>query len=185
MSVTLSRRLFTAEEFRRMGEAGLLREDDRLELVEGVIVEMAPIGHRHASCVRKLNEVFHEILGQVHIDVQNPLSVSHEDDLYPDIVLLRRREDRYVGNIPEAKDALLVVEVADTTLEYDRTVKLPRYGAAGVHEVWIVDLQGKRIWVHRKPLEGDYHDVFEAHAGDILTVSGIPGFEVKASDILA
>ena len=184
MSVMLSRRLFTAEEFRRMGEAGLLREDDRLELVEGVIVEMGPIGHRHASCVRKLNELFHEILGQAHIDVQNPLGVSHEDDIYPDIVLLRRREDGYAGSIPEAKDALLVVEVADTTLEYDRTVKLPRYAAAGVHEVWIVDLKGKRILAHRKPLEEEYGQVFEARGGDVLTVSAIPGFEVKVNDIL-
>jgi Uma2 family endonuclease len=184
MSVTLSRRLFTAEEFRGMAEVGLLREDDRLELVNGVIVEMAPIGHRHASCVRKLNELFHELLAQVHIDVQNPLGISREDDFYPDIVLLKRREDGYAGNIPEAKDALLVVEVADTTLEYDRTVKLPRYAAAGVREVWIVDLQAKRIWVHRKPLEGDYGEVFEACAGDVLTVSAIPGFEVKVDDIL-
>jgi hypothetical protein len=184
MSVTLPRRLFTAEEFRGMAEAGLLGKNDRLELVDGVIVEMTPIGHRHAGCVRKLNELFHGVLGQVHIDVQNPLGISQGNEFYPDVVLLERREDAYAGAIPEAKDALLVVEVADTTLEYDRTVKLPRYAAAGVREVWIVDLASNRIWVHRAPLEGDYGEVFEARAGDILTISAIPGFEVKVSNIL-
>ena len=184
MSVTLSRRLFTAEEFRGIAEAGLLGENDRLELLDGVIVEMAPIGHRHASCVRKLNELFHELLGQVHIDVQNPLGISRGDDFYPDVVLLKRREDAYASVIPEAKDALLVVEVADTTLEYDRSVKLPRYAAAGVREVWIVDLPAKRIWVHRTPLEGDYGEVFQSGAGNVLTISAIPGFEVRVDDIL-
>lgn len=184
MSITLSRRLFTAREFRGMAAAGLLREDDRLELVEGEIVEMAPIGRRHASCVRRLNELFHAALGQVHIDVQNPLAISQKDEFYPDIVLLRRRGDGYADTIPEAKDAVLVIEVADTTLEYDRTVKLPRYADAGVPEVWIVDLQENRIWVYQKPLERDYGTVFEASAGEVLTVSGVADFEVNVDDIL-
>lgn len=77
-----------------------------------------------------------------------------------------------------------MVEVADTTLEYDRTVKLPRYAAAGLREVWIVDLPAKRIWVHRTPLEGDYGEVFEAGAGNVLTISAIPDFEDRVDDVL-
>ncbi len=185
MSATLPRRLFTAEEFRGMAATGLLREDDRLELVDGVIVEMAPIGHRHAACVRKLNELFHPILDQVHIDVQNPLGISPQHDFYPDVVLLQRREDAYASVIPEAADALLVIEVADTTLQYDRGVKLPRYAAAGAREVWIIDLVGKCIWVHRRPLDGDYGEVFAAREGEVLNLKlGSVDFEVKVDDIL-
>ena len=168
-----------------MAEAGVLREDDRLELVDGEIVEMAPIGHRHATCVRKMTEVFTRERERWLVDVQNPLSVSSRDELYPDLVLLHSRDDRYAGGIPSVADALLVIEVADTTLRYDRTVKLARYGASGVREVWIVDVEGARIWVHRKPLEGDYGEVFEARAGDVLTISAVPGFELAVNDILA
>ncbi len=168
-----------------MAEAGVLREDDRLELVDGEIVEMAPIGHRHATCVRKMTEVFTRERERWLVDVQNPLSVSSQDELYPDLVLLRSRDDRYAGGIPAVADALLVVEVADTTIRYDRTVKLARYAAAGAGEVWIVDVEGARVWVHRKPLEGDYGEVFEATAGDVLTISAVPGFELAVSDILA
>ena len=98
-----------------MAEAGVLREDDRLELVDGEIVEKAPIGHRHATCVRKMTEVFTRERERWLVDVQNPLSVSSRDELYPDLVLLHSRDDRYAGGIPSVADALLVVEVADTT----------------------------------------------------------------------
>lgn len=166
-----------------MADAGLLREDDRLELVDGVIVELAPIGNRRASCVRKLNDMFHGALDRVQIDVQNPLGVSDEDEFYPNVVLLERRPGGY-SDIPTVEHAVLVVEVADTTLEHDRHVKLPRYAEAGAKEVWIIDLPGARVWVHRKPLDGDYGEVFEAVRGDVLTVSGLSGFEVRVDDIL-
>jgi Uma2 family endonuclease len=185
MSVTISRRLFTTGEFRNMIEIGVLSEDDRVELVDGEIVEMSAIGHRHATCVRKLNRLFRKIGDRALVDVQNPLGISEEDDFYPDVVLLKPREDEYSGAIPKATDALLVVEVADTTLEFDRTIKLPRYAAAGVSELWIVDIQAARIWVHRKPLEGDYGEVFEARSGDVLQVADLEGVEIKVEDVLA
>lgn len=167
-----------------MAEAGLLGEDDRLELVDGVIVEMAPIGNRHARCVRKLNELFHGALDRVQIDIQNPLAVTDEDEFYPDVVLLERLTGGY-SKIPSVVEAILVIEVSDTTLEHDRRVKLPRYAEAGAKEVWIVDLPGSRVWVHRKPLDGDYGEVFEAASGDVLAVSGLPGMELRVDDILS
>jgi Uma2 family endonuclease len=185
MSITLSRRLFTTREFRNMIETGVLGEDDRVELVDGEIVEMAATGHRHATCVRKLNHLFQKVGDRALVDVQNPLGISGGDDFYPDIVLLKPRDDVYSGTIPQATDALLVVEVSDTTLEFDRTVKLPRYAAAGVPELWIVDLKSDRIWVHRKSLEGDYGEVFEAHPGDVLQVADLPDIKIKVEDILA
>lgn len=185
MSVALARRLFNAQEFRSMIEAGVFREDDRVELVDGEIVEMAPIGNRHATCVRKLNLILRKVGGRALVDVQNPLGVSEENDFYPDVVLLRPRGDGYAGAIPNANDALLVIEVADSSLEFDRTIKVSRYAAAGVVELWIIDLKGSRIWVHRKPLEGDYGEVFEVRPGEMLKPPGMPDVEISVADLLS
>lgn len=187
MSVSLSRRLFKTQEFRDMIEAGVFQEDDRLELVDGEIVEMAPIGNRHATCVRKLNLLLRKVGDRAFVDVQNPLGISDENDFYPGVVLLRPRADEYAGGIPRASDTLLVIEVADTTLRFDRSIKKPRYAAAGATELWIIDLEGSRsrIWVHRKPLEGDYGEVFEARHGDILKLPEMPDVEIRVSDLVS
>jgi Uma2 family endonuclease len=185
MSIPLSRRLFTTLEFRTMVEAGVFHEDDRLELVDGEIVEMSPIGNRHATCVRKLIRFLQGVGDRALLDVQNPLGISDENDFYPDIVLLKPRPDVYSGGLPGASDALLVIEVADTTLRFDRSIKKPRYAAAGVPEYWIVDLEGSRVWVHRKPLEGDYGEVVEARPGEVLTPPGMPDLEIPVADLVS
>jgi Uma2 family endonuclease len=185
MSVSLSRRLFTAQEFRSMIEAGVFPEDDRLELVDGEIVEMSPIGNRHAACVRRLNLIFRSVGDRAIVDVQSPLGISDENDFYPDIVLLKPRTDVYASGIPGASDALLVVEVADTTVRFDRSIKKSRYAAAGLPEYWIVDLEGSRVWVHRKPLQGDYREVIEARAGDVLTPPGMPDIQIPVADLVS
>jgi Uma2 family endonuclease len=185
MSVSLSRRLFTTKEFREMIEAGVFREDDRLELVDGEILEMSPIGNRHATCLRRLIQLLRGVGDRALLDAQNPLGISEENDFHPDIVLLRPRADDYADEAPGARDALLVIEVADTTLRFDRSIKKPRYAAAGSPELWIVDLEGSRVWVHRKPLEGDYGEVFEARPGDVLKVPGMPDVEIQISELLS
>ena len=185
MSVSISRRLFTTKEFRDMVEAGVFQEDDRLELVDGEIAEMSPIGSRHAACVRKLNLLLRGVGGRALVDVQNPLGISEDNDFYPDVVLLKPRADNYAGEIPGTSDTLLVIEVADTTLRFDRSIKKPRYAAAGAPELWIVDLEGSRVWVHRKPLEGDYGEIFEARPGDVLKVPGMPDVEIQVSDLVS
>jgi Uma2 family endonuclease len=184
MSVSLSRRLFTTKEFRDMVEAGVFQEDDRLELVDGEIVEMSPIGTRHAACVRKLNLILRSVGERALVDVQNPLGISEDSDFYPDIVLLKPRSDHYAGRIPLASDTLLVIEVADTTLRFDRSIKKPHYAAAGAPELWIVDLEGSRVWVHRKPLDGDYGEVFEARSGEVLTPPDMPDVEIEVADLV-
>jgi Uma2 family endonuclease len=185
MSVSISRRLFTTKEFRDMVEAGVFREDDRLELVDGEIVEMSPVGNRHATCVRTLNELLRQVGKRALVDVQNPLGISEDNDFYPDVVVLKPRADRYASGIPQASDTILVIEVADTTLRFDRSIKKPRYAAAGAPELWIVDLEGSRVWVHRKPLEGDYGEVFEARSGDVLKVPGMPDVELPVAELLS
>ncbi len=185
VSVSISRRLFTTKEFREIVEAGVFREDDRLELVDGEIVEMSPIGSRHAACVRKLNLLLRSVGDRAFVDVQSPLGISEGNDFYPDVVLLKPRTDNYVNEIPGTNDVLLVIEVSDTTLRFDRSIKTPRYAAAGAPELWIVDLEGSRVWVHRKPLEGDYGEVFEARPGDVLNVPGMPDLEIQISELLS
>jgi Uma2 family endonuclease len=128
MSVQIARHYFTADEFERMAERGVFLEDARLELVEGEIVEMSPIGKRRAACVDLLAELFRERLQrQVIVRVQNPIQLDDHSEPQPDLALLRRREDFYRDALPTPDDVLLVVEVADTSVEYDRQVKLPIY----------------------------------------------------------
>ncbi|HXV59961.1 MAG TPA: Uma2 family endonuclease, partial [Vicinamibacteria bacterium] len=175
----------TTEEFRNMIDAGVFQEDDRLELVDGEIVEMSPIGHRHAACVRKLNFLLRSVGARALVDVQNPLGISKDNDFYPDVVLLRPRADNYAGGIPDAHDTLLVIEVADTTLRLERSVKKSRYAAAGATELWIVDLEGSRVWIHRNPLEGEYGEILEARPGDVLKVPGMPDVEIPVADLIS
>jgi len=150
----VQRHRFTVEEYHSMGETGLLGEDDRVELIDGEIVEMAAIGWRHANCVNALNMLLARFAQDRYVvSVQNPITISEYGEPQPDLVLLRNQP---VGRLPGPEDVLLVVEVSDTTLSYDRHVKLPRYAAAGVPEVWIVDLEGRRIEVHAGPSAEGY-----------------------------
>ncbi len=135
MEAQVLKRLFNVEEFHQMARAGVLREDDRVELLEGEIVRMTPIGSRHAACVARLSEMFwSRCPATAIVNVQNPLVLGPGTELYPDIALLERRSDFYRDSLPSPRDVLLVVEVADTTGDYDRGIKIPLYARAGVPE---------------------------------------------------
>ena len=140
MAVELKRRLFTVEEFQRMAEAGILDEDERVELIEGEIVEMTPIGPPHASVVARINALFAARLGaRVIVWPQNPFVLRPQTSQFqPDLALLRPRADFYSSRHPEPADALLVIEVMDSSVARDRRVKLPIYARARVEEVWLV-----------------------------------------------
>ena len=130
------KRLFTVDEFHQIAEAGVFGEHDRLELLDGEIVQMPPIGSQHAACVARLSELLWERCRAVaNVNVQNPLVLSGETEFYPDVTLLRTREDFYRGSRPSASDVLQVIEVSDTTWRYARQVKLARYARASVAEV--------------------------------------------------
>ncbi len=169
----MTRHKISLEEFHRMVEAGVFPEDLRLELVEGELLEMSPIGKRHAATVNRLTARFAPLVPeQAILAVQNPLVVG-ESELYPDLALLRPRPDFYEERLPEGRDALLVVEVADTTLDYDLGVKLPLYAAGGVPEVWVVDLTGGRVLVHRNPEGRAYREAEALGPGETLDVLGL------------
>lgn len=134
-----------------MGEAHVFAPETRLELIEGELVEMAPISSAHASVVDTLDTLLRELAPRALVSVQNPLILNERSAAQPDVTLLRPRADRYFGSHPVAADALLVVEVADATLDYDLETKRPLYAQAGVAELWIVDIDRRELHVFREP----------------------------------
>lgn len=182
MPTTLARqqRLFTADEYHAMARAGILGEDDRIELIDGKIIPMSPIGGRHLYCVNRLNQLFGARLyaggaPPAVVSVQNPVRLGPYQEPEPDVVLLRPAADR--AAVPRPEDVLLLVEVADTTLAFDREVKVPRYAAAGIPEVWIVALQEEHVEVYRGPQPEGYAEVVRRAPGETLTVAALPHVE--------
>lgn len=185
MALELKRRRFTTEEYHRMARAGILGEDDRVELIDGEIVEMTPIGRRHASCVATLSQQFAETLrGSVLIWPQNPIRLDDDSEPQPDLVLLRPRPDRYASADPTPDDVLLLVEVADTTVESDRRVKVPLYARSGIQEAWLVDLEQETVTVYLDPTAAGYRTARVARRGEQLAPSAFPDRPLAVADIL-
>ncbi len=185
MSVQIARHWFTVSEYDRMGQTGILTEDDRVELVEGEIIEMSPIGRRHAACVGRLTNFFGRLLEEKAIVwVQNPIVLNDYSEPQPDVALLRRRDDFYERSLPTPDDVLLVVEVAETTIEYDRQIKVPLYARAGIAEVWIVNLVDEQIEIYAQPVNDKYQIKREAKRGE--TIKSPSAFDVTlgVDDIL-
>lgn len=166
MSLPVAHYRFNVDEYHRMGEAGILGPDDRVELIDGEIVMMTPIGSRHAACVDRCTRLFTRLVGDdAIVRVQNPIQLDDYSEPEPDISLLRPRADFYATAHPMPSDVLLVVEVADTSIGYDREIKLPLYGSMGILEVWIVDLGRRCIDTYHGPIAGGYdeHRRYQAH----------------------
>lgn len=185
MAIQISKRLFTVNEYYRMAESGILSEDDRVELINGEIIEMTPIGARHSACIDRLNTLFNLHLGKaVTVRVQSPIRLDDRSEPQPDISLLKPRTDYYANAHPTPEEVLLIVEVADTSLDYDQKVKLPLYANALISEVWIVDIPNDRIEIHRQPLQDIYQEVRYIHRSQDLYVQSFPDLNLKADDIL-
>jgi len=185
MSVTVLKRLFTVDEYLQMGCSGIFTEDDRVELIEGEIIRMSPIGNRHYACVNCLTMLFCRYLDRkAVVHVQNPIDLDKYSEPQPDIVLLKHRSDFYKGKRPQPEDVLLVVEVADSTLDFDRYVKVPLYARHGITEVWIVDLEKQQLEVHRNPTLQGYENVELFQPGQSLSPQAFPEIQLAVSDIL-
>jgi Uma2 family endonuclease len=186
VSELLTRYRFTVEEYHRMGEAGILPEDNRLELIHGDIVVREPIGAYHAGTVDRLNRLWTSRLGErAIVRVQNPVQFPREDsELQPDVMLLRPREDFYTTGHPQAADVLLLMEVADSTLRLDRRVKIPLYARVGVREVWLVDLTTARLEVHREPLGDRYADVRVLARGERVAPEAFPDLSLDVAELV-
>ncbi|HXG68489.1 MAG TPA: Uma2 family endonuclease [Blastocatellia bacterium] len=185
MSVQVERWCFTVAEYHRMMESGILSEDDRVELIEGEIIKMSPIGSRHASCVKRLNNLLNHAVGQTAIvGVQDPVRLDEYSEPQPDIALLRPRNDFYAHSHPTPDDMLLIIEVADTSVEYDRDVKLPLYAQAGIPEVWLVNLIRDAVEAYSQPVNGAYQMVREFQHGGTLTPETLPQVAFNVEDVL-
>lgn len=185
MSVQIEKWVFTVDEYHRMSEAGILSEDDRVELIEGEIIKMSPIGKYHAACVKRLNSVLNRRVGDYAIiSVQDPIRLDDYSEPEPDIALLNPRDDFYAQEFPTAEDVLLIIEVADTSVEYDRSVKLPLYAKANIAETWLANIREDRIEVYSQPVNGIYQNVRLIMRGETLSPEAQPKLALTVEEIL-
>lgn len=180
-----ARKLFTTTEYHQMIEAGVFKEDDRFELLNGEIIEMCPIGPRHAACVKRLNQLLSDKVRKMAITgVQDPVLLNDYSEPQPDLTLLKPRADFYASGHPTPADVLVAIEVADTTAETDRRVKVPAYALAGIVETWLVDLFNDRVEIHSKPHNGVYQEVRIVQRGQRIVSTSLPQLKLKADEVL-
>jgi Uma2 family endonuclease len=185
MALHLEKRLFTVDEYHKMAEAGILNEDDRVELIEGEIVKMSPIGVSHMACVNRLTVILVELLRRrAIVSVQNPINLYDHTELQPDVALLKFREDFYADKPPAATDTLLIIEVSDSTISDDQRYKVPKYARAGIPEAWLVNICKQVIEAYSSLHNGAYQQRRRAQRGATLVTPGFPDVTLTVNDIL-
>jgi Uma2 family endonuclease len=188
MALGVRIRRFSVDEYHQMVRAGILKEDDRVELLEGEIIEMAPIGPRprHAFCVDQLSERLGSALrGRAVIRIQGPISLGPSSELQPDVVLLRPPITRYRESHPQPADVFLVIEGAESSVDDDRARKLPLYARVGVPEAWLVNLPAQAIGVYREPAREGYRNVRTVERGQRLAPEAFPDVTLAVDEIVA
>ena len=180
----LRRHRVSADDYHRMGAAGVLAPDARVELIDGEIIDMAPMGSRHWAAVTRIDQLLKEaVRRRAIVATQTSFRLSPNSEPQPDIALFKPRDDFYSKALPTAADALLVIEVSDTTARYDREIKLPLYARHGVGELWIVDLDANRLRIFAEP-HGDAYARVGSSAGPGGTAIGaLPGVSVDLSGL--
>lgn len=175
---------FTVDDFHRMAETGILSPEDRVELIDGEIVEMTPMGPRHAARTRAIHRDLERLLGnEALVSIQLPISLGSEEP-YPDVSVARWREDLYEHAHPTPEDVLLLVEVSDSTVLYDRNVKSAAYARAGIPELWVVDLPHDVVVVFTSPQSGRYAETRDYRRGQSFVSPALGGREVRVEDVL-
>lgn len=175
---------FSRDAYYRLGELGILSSRDRVERIEGEIIEMAPAGSSHSACVSRLNQYLTPRVGNGIVRSENPLVLPQDIDPEPDLAVVRARADHYDAAHPTAEDALLVVEVADSSRRFDITQKAQWYAVAGIPEYWMVDLTRDLVVVHQDPAAGAYRDVRTYGRGEACTSVALGGLTVPVDVIL-
>lgn len=183
-AIPLARHKLTVIDYHRMVEVGILAADAQMELVEGEIFDMAPIGSRHNSAVNKLNRLLgHVLQDQAILQVHGSLRINSYTELQPDIVLLKHRSDFYENEIPGPDHTLLLIEVADSTLAYDRGVKTSLYASSGIPEYWLIDLEHRQVIFHRHPIENRYREIQTVKNAGLTQVASLEGVLVDLSSL--
>jgi Uma2 family endonuclease len=185
MSLQYKKRLFSVDEYHQMITAGIIKEDDRVELIDGEIIAMPPIGPSHASNVDRLTSIFYFNLGNtIIVRIQSPIQLNDYSEPQPDVAILKYRSDFYKNNHPKPEDILLVVEIAETSVEYDRSFKIPRYAQSNIIETWLFDLKNKRIEMHRNPMNDIYQEIRIAQKGQQISCINFPNITFSVDDLL-
>ena len=180
----LPRHRITVDEYYGMVQAGLLAEDARVELIEGEIFDMAPIGTRHEAVVSRLNHLLVPAVGQrAIVRVQQSVRLSRSSEPQPDLALVKPRTDFYSEAHPTASDTLLVIEVSDTTLRFDHEIKMPLYARHGVPEAWILEIRAGQLHRFRSPAGGQYGDVALIREPGLVPITALPGIDVDLSGL--
>ncbi len=180
-----TKRRFTVAEYYRMADAGILADGERVELIDGEIIQMSPIGDRHGGCVRRGNWFLQRAVGDsAMVSVQSPVRLDTRSEPEPDIALLRWRDDFYSSGHPTPADVLLLVEIADSSRAYDRQIKVPLYARFGIPEVWLAELGPDTVTAYRDPTPDGYRTIQVARRGQRLPIPGFPGLEIAVSDLL-
>jgi Uma2 family endonuclease len=181
--VQVQRQLFNVDEYYKMAESGILQPSDRVELIKGEIIRMSPIKSQHSSMVDNLFEkLVLDLHGKYILKSQNPIRLDDFSEPEPDIVVAHFRKDRYRHRHPRPADIYLLIEVADTSLDYDREIKAPLYAEAGIPEYWIVNIADEQIEIFRHLESGEFQEKTTAKAGETATCEAI-GFSVKVDDV--
>ena len=179
------RRRFTVEEFQRMGEAGIIAPDERVELIDGEVYEMTPVGPRHIWSVIYLNKYLVRLAGdEFFVSPQSGVTTAEHRQPYPDFAVLRLRPGKLPGEVPQAEDCALLVEVADSSASFDLKKKSRMYAEANIPEYWVLDLPKNRVVVHRRPRKGEYQDIVEYGKQASFTSPVFEGHTIAATDLL-
>ena len=176
------RHKLTVNDYHKIAEAGILTEDDRVELIEGELIDMAPIGSSHADYVDRLAELlFSQIGGKFRVRIQNPVQLDDYSEPEPDIVIAKNRSYREAH--PGPQDILLLIEVADSTLKYDRDIKIPLYARCGIPEVWLIDVQNKRLEIHRQPSQEGYRQILLPASSESVSPLLVAGIGIRIAKL--
>lgn len=185
VDATSSLRRITVDQYYDMARTGLIAPDARVELIEGEVVRMAPIGDRHGSAVEELDELLHRALaGRARVRCQMPVRLGDYSQPEPDFVVMRPRTGRSDRAHPSAADVFLIVEISDSTLSYDLDVKVPLYARHAIPEVWVIDLKHNRVVRYRSPSQGSYQEVTSVPKDGSTGIPGVPGAAVDLSGIV-
>ena len=180
----IKRRQITVDEYYRMAEVGLIGPDERVELINGEIIDMAPIGSDHASFVIQLNSLLVKaVQDKGFVSVQNPIRLSNRSEPEPDFAVLKPCADVYRKQLPAAADTLLIIEVSNTSERYDREIKLPLYASHGIPEVWIISIEQKTLSIYRSPTGDRYQHEQTSFTPGLVALSALPEVSVDLSTL--
>ena len=185
MAVQIDKWVFTVDEYHRMAETGILSENARVELIEGEIIRMSPIGRNHAGSVNRLATVLiKKIDKDATVSIQTPVRLDDYSEPQPDIALLKYRDDYYTQVATTAESVLLIIEVSDSSLDFDRKVKVPLYAKNGIPEVWLKVVSRDRIEGYSKPINGKYESFRIIERGESISPEMLPTLVLTADEIL-